>query len=75
MIQKLTLEQWRLLKGLTLQEVSERVGVTSVTLRSWEKRGKVSIPNLKKLMDIYEIEDSSEILLEPQRMWNTHKKK
>lgn len=50
------LKAWRLARGLTQKQVADRLGVTSRTVRNWEKHGAPSwgvgqTENIRKLLE------------------------
>ena len=73
---KLTLRQWRNFANLTQGEAAKKIGVSPTTLCNWETgKTTITIPKLKQIMEAYGIEDSGQILMESQKLWNTHKAK
>lgn len=63
---KYTLRQWRAVRGMTQAEASKLIGVSVMTLISWEK-GK-SVPRADKIPAIekaYDVKWSDDVILMP----------
>ena len=55
-LDKVTLKQIRVLRGMKQKTVAEYLGVTKDTVSNWENgRCACSIANFKKLCDLYEV--------------------
>lgn len=53
---KLTLRQWRSIKGYSQAEMAEMIGVNINTYRSWERNPEnITIGNLKRVAEVLEI--------------------
>ncbi len=74
-VKKLTLKQWRLYYNYTQYDVAKKIGVSQATIVKWEHGHSINYSNLKKIMNLYGIEDSSEIELPGLNFWTTPKKK
>ena len=61
---KYTLKTWRKVRGMTLAEASEKIGVSMVTLINWEKG--TSLPRVDKIPAIekaYDVRWSDDVLM------------
>lgn len=53
---KLTIKQWRLIRGKTQEEVANACGVAIPTIREWENNPeKITLAKLFKLFALYNI--------------------
>lgn len=57
-----TLRQWRNLRGKTLKEVGEAVGVSAVTIHKWETgKGEPKASQIAKIEQVLDIKWSDDI--------------
>lgn len=53
---KLTLKQWRVIKGYSQEDLAKLIGVSTNTYGSWERDSEnITIKNLKIIAEVLEI--------------------
>ena len=59
---KLTLKQWRLIRGMTQAQLAEALEVTPVTIWKWEHTGNMSAKKLQAAAKVLEVSTDDIIL-------------
>jgi transcriptional regulator with XRE-family HTH domain len=59
-----TLRQWRKFRDLTIKEASKRIGVSEVTIISWEHGSNPSSKYISAIEKAYDIKWSDDVLMD-----------